>query len=327
MFAEGYAAVTSRQVAAAAGLKPQLVHYYFRTMDDLFLALFRRRSEQGLARQAEALASPQPLWALWDLSRETRGTALTMEFVALAHHRKAVRAEIAASAERFRTEQLAGLAPILKRYGVGADACPALVFTVLLSSVARFLVIEQEALGLTSGHAETVAFVEGWITRLEGVRDRAEPGSPTGLGEPGRRSGSSLDFDVSVEMGIVEPGAGDVVTGTPSDPAGAAPVRVGVGEPRRHEERWVMPKAVVDFPVFDADNHMYETTDAFTKFLPKEYEGLVKYVEVNGRTKIAIRNVISDYIPNPDLLGGRPPRSTVGVLQARQPRGEDRGGS
>ena len=25
-----------------------------------------------------------------------------------------------------------------------------------------------------------------------------------------------------------------------------------------------MPKTVVDFPVFDADNHMYETTDAFT---------------------------------------------------------------
>ena len=68
-----------------------------------------------------------------------------------------------------------------------------------------------------------------------------------------------------------------------------------------------MPKAVVDFPVFDADNHMYETTDAFTKFLPKEYEGLVKYVEVNGRTKIAIRNVISDYIPNPTFsVVGRP---------------------
>ena len=64
---------------------------------------------------------------------------------------------------------------------------------------------------------------------------------------------------------------------------------------------------VVDFPVFDADNHMYETTDAFTKFLPKQYDGLVKYVQVNGRTKIALRNVISDYIPNPTFeVVGRP---------------------
>jgi hypothetical protein len=39
-----------------------------------------------------------------------------------------------------------------------------------------------------------------------------------------------------------------------------------------------MPKPIVDFPIFDADNHMYETTDAFTKFLPPGYEGLIKYV-------------------------------------------------
>jgi predicted TIM-barrel fold metal-dependent hydrolase len=60
-------------------------------------------------------------------------------------------------------------------------------------------------------------------------------------------------------------------------------------------------------PVFDADNHMYETTDAFTKYLPKEYEGLVKYVQVNGRTKIALRNQISDYIPNPTFEKVGPP--------------------
>lgn len=55
----------------------------------------------------------------------------------------------------------------------------------------------------------------------------------------------------------------------------------------------------LDIPIFDADNHMYETTDAFTKYLPAEYSQVVKYVEVNGRTKIALKNVISDYIPNP----------------------------
>jgi AcrR family transcriptional regulator len=170
MLEEGYAAVTSRHVAARAGLKPQLVHYYFRTMDDLFLALFRGRAEQGLARQADALASAQPLWALWDLSRDPRGTALTMEFIALANHRKAIRAEIAAAAERFRAEQLRGLQGVLEGYGVGPEQCPPIVATVVLSSVSRFLVIEQESLGMSSGHAETVALVEDLLTRLEGER-------------------------------------------------------------------------------------------------------------------------------------------------------------
>src|SRR5258708_16133029 len=44
---------------------------------------------------------------------------------------------------------------------------------------------------------------------------------------------------------------------------------------------------------------MYETTDAFTRYLPESHSGLVKYVQVNGRTKIALKNKISDYIPNP----------------------------
>ncbi len=170
MLEEGYAAVTSRRVAARAGLKPQLVHYYFRTMDDLFLALFRRGAEQALERQAEALATAQPLWALWELSRDPRGTALTMEFVALANHRKEIRAEIASSAERFRAEQLGGLESLLQREGIDTGECPPVVVAVLMSSISRFLVIEAETLGMSIGHAETVAFVEDVLTRLEGPR-------------------------------------------------------------------------------------------------------------------------------------------------------------
>jgi AcrR family transcriptional regulator len=170
MLEEGYAAVTSRRVAAKAGLKPQLVHYYFRTMDDLFLALYRRRVAQGLERQAGALESNQPLWALWEFSRDPRGTALTMEFIALANHRKAIRTEIAASAERFRVEQLNGFRSVLERYGIDPNECPPIVCTVLMSSISRFLVIEHEILGMSSGHAETVAFIEGFIRRFEGER-------------------------------------------------------------------------------------------------------------------------------------------------------------
>ncbi len=56
------------------------------------------------------------------------------------------------------------------------------------------------------------------------------------------------------------------------------------------------------YTTFDADNHLYENGDALTKFLPREYEGVVKYVEINGRTKLAIRDHISDYIPNPTFV-------------------------
>jgi AcrR family transcriptional regulator len=175
MLAEGYASVTSRRVAAEAGLKPALVHYYFRTMDELFLALHRRRGEHRLQLQTEALASDQPLWALWEFSRDPPGTALTMEFVALANHRKVIRAELTASAERFRAEQLKALTKTLKRYGVRPGQCPPIVAAVLISSISRFLVIEEEMLELFTGHAETVAYVEQFIRQLEGQR-RIESG-------------------------------------------------------------------------------------------------------------------------------------------------------
>jgi predicted TIM-barrel fold metal-dependent hydrolase len=61
------------------------------------------------------------------------------------------------------------------------------------------------------------------------------------------------------------------------------------------------------YPVFDADNHMYENTDALTKFLPSEFEGVVKYVEINNRTKVAFKDKISDFIPNPTFARVAPP--------------------
>ena len=175
MLEEGYAAVTSRHLAARAGLKPQLVHYYFRTMDDLFLALYRRRADQALERQARALSSDQPLWSLWDLSRDPRGTALTMEFTALANHRKAIRAELSVSAERYRVGLLECFRSVLARYEIDAEEYPPIVCAVLLTSVSTLLVIEQATLGMSSGHAETVDFVEGLIGRVEGDRRSPEP--------------------------------------------------------------------------------------------------------------------------------------------------------
>ena len=170
MLEEGYAAVTSRRIAAGAGLKPQLVHYYFRTMDDLFLALFRRRADQALERQSGVLDSAQPLWSLWDLSRDPRGAALTMEFMALANHRKAIRAELGASAERYRTGMLEAFRLVLARYEIDEAAYPPIVCAVLLTSISTFLAIEQSMLGMSTGHAETVAFVENLVRRLEGER-------------------------------------------------------------------------------------------------------------------------------------------------------------
>ncbi|GAA5052083.1 TetR/AcrR family transcriptional regulator [Nocardia callitridis] len=176
MLDKGYAAVTSRRVAEAAGLKPQLVHYYFRTMDDLFLDVFRRRAEEGLAYQARLMDSDQPLWAFWDFSTQSAGTALTMEFVGLSNHRKTIRAEVARYAELFRTTQLEALENLMPRYEINLGDFPPSAILFFMTSLSRVLVMEQ-TLGMSSGHAEALAVVERELERLEGPRRRAPGGS------------------------------------------------------------------------------------------------------------------------------------------------------
>ena len=101
MLREGYAAVTSRRVAAEAGVKAQLVHYYFRTMDDLFLEVYRRRAEQGIEGFAAAMDVHRTLRTVWRFGTDLRGATFNIEFVALANHHKAIRDEIARYARRF----------------------------------------------------------------------------------------------------------------------------------------------------------------------------------------------------------------------------------
>src|SRR5262249_54967175 len=54
-----------------------------------------------------------------------------------------------------------------------------------------------------------------------------------------------------------------------------------------------MPSRELSFPVFDADNHMYEPQEALTKFLPDKRKHVIDYVQVRGRTKIVVRGHIS----------------------------------
>jgi AcrR family transcriptional regulator len=177
MLEEGYAAVSSRHVAGKAGLKPQLVHYYFRTMDDLFLEVLRRRAEQNLERYGRALTSDRPLRALWELTTDSRGEAFTMELAALANHRKAIRTEIARYAERFRRMQLDVVARVLDNSGISEDRCPPVVALLAMTGLSQVLALEQ-TLGITTGHDETIAFVGRQIDELENAPLRSQSTVP-----------------------------------------------------------------------------------------------------------------------------------------------------
>jgi AcrR family transcriptional regulator len=169
MLEEGYAAVSTRRLAQRAGVNNGLVSYYFGTMDALFVELFRRGAERSLARLRQVLRSPQPLWALWELTHDFSSNALTMEFIALANHRKAIKAEIAEYSRTFRTLQLDALSEVITGYGVDPERWPPASLILVLAAASRFLHIE-DAFEVQIGHAELVAVIEREITALEGPR-------------------------------------------------------------------------------------------------------------------------------------------------------------
>ncbi len=78
----------------------------------------------------------------------------------------------------------------------------------------------------------------------------------------------------------------------------------------------------LDSLVFDADNHLYETKEAFTRHLPDEYKSAIDYVEVRGRTKIVRPGQDQRLHPEPDVRRRGSSRRAGGVLPHRQPRGQ-----
>ena len=162
MLEEGYAAVTSRRVAEKAGLKPQLVHYYFRTMDDLFLAVFRRRAEQGLEAQAQALESPQPLWALWRFSTDPAATRLTWSSWGWPTTARRCSAEIARlRASVFREEQTKALTDVLRALRHRHVAtCPPVVWTFFATSAVAGAGVRDGVSGCRAGTPRSLEFLE-----------------------------------------------------------------------------------------------------------------------------------------------------------------------
>ena len=85
-----------------------------------------------------------------------------------------------------------------------------------------------------------------------------------------------------------------------------------------------MSKQTLSIPMFDADNHLYETAEALTKHLPERYKGAVDYVEVRGRTKIVVRGQISEFIPNPTFEVVARPGAMEDLYRIGNPEGKSR---
>lgn len=169
---EGHAAVTSRRVASEAGLKSQLVHYYFHTMDALFIAVLRRIEDRHFERLVQAVGSSNPLRALWTMSIESDAPRLNSQFMLLAVQHEEMREEIIRSAERTRSIYVALLTRVVEERGLKETLPPPIVLAFFMAGASRALVNEA-ALGFTMGHEEMRAFAEQTFEHFEAGAPKA----------------------------------------------------------------------------------------------------------------------------------------------------------
>jgi AcrR family transcriptional regulator len=165
MLAEGYGAVTYRSVATAAGVAPGLVQYYFPSLDLLFVAVLRDATDRLIDQLTDAARSRRPLHAIWSYAADSAGSALLLQFMALANAIPEVGSVIGEGGERVR-QALVGELSAQWPAGLNHSGLTPAAAVFLLSAVPRMMHLEQ-SLGTVTGHADARAMIEAFLDRVE----------------------------------------------------------------------------------------------------------------------------------------------------------------
>ena len=161
---EGYAQVTSRKLARHAGLKPQLVHYYFRTMDELFEAMFHQVAEKYLAAMKDVAGHDDALVRMFELSCDTASAALHLEFLALANHRKSMRSSIADFAVELNRIEADIIRQAMDRHGIETPGVTPEELSTIIETVARGLAFASQINVVRFTSARNV--ITDWLDRF-----------------------------------------------------------------------------------------------------------------------------------------------------------------
>lgn len=171
---EGYAAVTSRRIATKAGLKAQLVHYYFASMDDLLLELFRGLAKEMIELQGRAIQADRPLRELWNVLTDRRRRIVLEQFLIMSAYNPALQEEMGRFGQIFRDEQIHFMAVLVRENDLHQLPWTPEFLAIVFNALARAIAVEP-SYGLKLGNSEALEVVNYYLDLL----DRAVPDAQT----------------------------------------------------------------------------------------------------------------------------------------------------
>lgn len=167
----GYAAITTRRLAEEAGANHGLVHYYFGSMDEVFIRVLERFTADLVTRQRQMYASGIPYVEKWReamryLDEDRSYQKIWWELQAMGWNRPHFRERLAAVHAAWCDAMRDAVAEALPQYRLDSGPLSSDDWVTMIAALNEGLILERLS-GITKGHEQLLASIDGWLTSLE----------------------------------------------------------------------------------------------------------------------------------------------------------------
>jgi AcrR family transcriptional regulator len=166
LIASGYAELTTRKVAAEAGVNHGLVHYYFGSMEELLLQGLERFTDRLIERQAAMYEADVPFLEKWRtamrwLEEDVQAgyPKVWWELQAMAWNHPEMRERLVRVDETWRSLLRVHFSSALEEYGIDF---PLAATVALVMTFNKGMQIEQLS-GVDVGHRDLLDWIDGWL--------------------------------------------------------------------------------------------------------------------------------------------------------------------
>jgi AcrR family transcriptional regulator len=170
----GYSGITTRRLAEEAGANHGLVHYYFGSMEHLFVRVLERFTERLIARQREMYARPDisglEKWrtAMGYLESDLAAgyPKIWLELQALGWNQPDIAERVGEVNAQWRAALTEAFDEMMDEYGLDRERFPLEAMVSLVMTFNVGMMVERLS-GITAGHRDLLQMVERWLESLE----------------------------------------------------------------------------------------------------------------------------------------------------------------
>lgn len=180
----GYAGISTRRLAEEAGENHGLVHYYFGSMEELFIRVLERFTGRLIERQRALYESDAPYIEKWreamrylDEDRASGYQKIWYELQAMSWNRPEMRSRVAPVLAEWKSAMRDAVRQAVRDHGLDAHGFTPEDWITLIVTFNEGVILERLS-GITSGHGELLRAIDAWLTTRGGVADETGGDEP-----------------------------------------------------------------------------------------------------------------------------------------------------